>query len=109
LLGGIRYTVVSASPWTDDAGAQLGTVLSVSLSSPLSVTANLPGIRFAPDGSSYSELTIPAKVSGATTLTVLVDLRSHRVVSVMPPDSTLTETPQTKNATLTAPGGQNGS
>jgi hypothetical protein len=47
-----------------------------------------------------------ASISDATTLTVFVDLQSERVVSVMPPDSTLTELPG--NAHVTPSSGPNG-
>jgi hypothetical protein len=58
---------------------------------------------------SYSKLSIPAKVTGAMSLTVLVDLGLRQVVSIMPPDSTLSAVPGTSSVTVPAPGGPNGS
>ena len=66
----------------------------------------LPGVRFKLDGDSYVPLMLNAQVSGATTLTVFVDEQSRRVVSIMPPDSTLTEL--SVNPHFTPPGGPEG-
>lgn len=109
LLHGIAYRVVSISPWTDATGrAELGTVVDIRLDSPLTGTTRLPGVRFAPDGATYHRLTIPARVDGAMTLTLLVDLHSKQVVSAMPPDETLSATPDTRGL-YPAPGDANGS
>ena len=109
LLHGVGYRVESISPWTDATGrGELGTVVDIQLDAPLTTTARLPGVRFAPDGSTYRRLTIPAKVTGATTLRLLVDLHSRQVVSAMPPDATLSPTPDT-HGLYPAPGGEHGS
>jgi hypothetical protein len=109
LLHGTAYSVVSISPWTDASGrSELGTVVDVRLDAPLTATTRLPGIRFAPDGATYRSLTIPAKVTGATTLRLLVDLHAKQVVSAMPPDSTLSPAPDTVDL-YRAPGDANGS
>jgi hypothetical protein len=109
LLHGIGYRVVSISPWTDGTGrGELGTVVGIRLDAPLTATTRLPGVRFAPDGATYRRLTIPAKVTAATTLRLLVDLRSKQVVSAMPPDSALSATPDT-HGLYRAPGHANGS
>jgi hypothetical protein len=109
LLDGIAYDVVSISPWTDGTGrGELGTVVAIRLAAPLTATTGLPGVRFADDGTTYRTLTIPAKVSGATTLRLLVDLNSKQVVSAMPPDATLSATPDT-HGLYRAPGHENGS
>jgi len=109
LLHGIPYRVVSISPWTDATGdSQLGTVVDIQLDAPLTTTTRLPGVRFSPEGTRYGRLMIPANVTGATTMTLLVDLHSHQVVSAMPPDSTLSPAPGTVNL-YSAPGGPNGS
>ena len=76
------------------------------LDSPLTGSARLPGIRFNDNGKSYRQLMLNAAISDATTLTVFVDLQSQRVVSVMPPDATLTELPG--NAHITPSSGPNG-
>jgi hypothetical protein len=108
LLGGIPYRVVSTTPWTNATGdTQLGTMLNLQLLSPLSGSVRLPGVRFGADGTSYVGLSIPAQVTNATTLTVLVDLRSRQVVSAMPPDSTLAQAPGTVDM-FPAPGGPGG-
>ncbi|MGN6187492.1 MAG: hypothetical protein ACTHOE_01225 [Conexibacter sp.] len=109
LLHGVGYRVVSISPWTDATGAgQLGTVVDVQLDAPLTATTELPGVRFDADGTTYRELSIPVKVTGATTMTLLVDLHSRRVVSAMPPDATLAPTPAT-HGLFAAPGDRHGS
>lgn len=92
LLGKIGYTVVSSTPWEDNAGSsQLGTELTLKLNSPLNGVFRLPGVSFDSPSNprDYTPRMIPARVTGASTLTVLVDLGSHTVVSVLPPDSTL--------------------
>jgi len=92
ILGSTRFEVVDSAPWTNEGGDRLvGTSLELKLDSPLSGPVRLPAIRFNPGGASYRQLQLNARVDGATTLTVLVDQQSGRVVSVMPPDSTLTE------------------
>lgn len=107
ILGPIGYSVAASQPWmSQDGTKQLGTELDLKLNSPLSGSAQLPGVRFSDDGKSYSQLMLNAAINGATTLTVLVDLQSQRVVSVMPPDSTLTELPG--NAHITPTSGPNG-
>jgi hypothetical protein len=109
LLHGVGYHVVSISPWTDSAGrGELGTVVDVRLDAPLTGTTRLPGIRFTPDGTSYRRLVIPAKVTDATTLRLLIDLHAQQVVSAMPPDATLSATPDT-HGLYPAPGDANGS
>lgn len=109
LLQGIAYRVVSISPWTDATGrSELGTVVGIQLDAPLTATTRLPGVRFSPDGATYRRLAIPAKVTGATTLRLLVDLHSKQVVSAMPPDSTLSAAPDTRGL-YPAPGDANGS
>jgi hypothetical protein len=109
VLHGIPYRVVSISPWTDaTGGGELGTVVDVQLDAPLTATTRLPGVRFNPDGTTYRKLTIPAKVTDATTVRLLVDLHSEEVVSAMPPDSTLSATPDTVDL-YRAPGDANGS
>lgn len=109
LLHGIGYRVVSISPWADGTGrGTLGTVVDVQLDAPLTATTRLPGVRFSTDGTRYTRLTIPAQVTGATTLRLLVDLRSKQVVSAMPPDATLSPTPGT-HGLYPAPGGEHGS
>jgi hypothetical protein len=96
LLHGVGYRIASISPWTDATGdSELGTVVDVQLDAPLTVTTRLPGVRFNPDGTSYRKLTIPVKVTAATTMRLLVDLHSQQVVSAMPPESTLSPTPDT--------------
>ena len=88
ILGSTGFEVVASQPWTNEDGDRLvGTSLELKLDTPLSGSARLPGIRFNPGGSSYRQLQLNATVVGATTLTVLVDRQSGRVVSVMPPDS----------------------
>ncbi len=107
ILGPIGYRVADSQPWTSEDGATtLGTELDLDLDSPLSGPARLPGVRFNDNGKSYRQLMLNAAISGATTLTVFVDLQSQRVVSVMPPDSTLTELPG--NAHITPSSGPNG-
>jgi hypothetical protein len=92
ILGSTGFEVVDSEPWTNEGGDRLvGTSLELKLDSALSGPVRLPGIRFNPGGSSYRQLKLNARVDGATALTVLVDQQSGRVVSVMPPDSTLTE------------------
>ena len=109
LLHGIGYRVVSISPWTDASGrGELGTVVDIQLDAPLTTTTRLPGVRFTPDGVSYRRLAIPARVTDATTLRLLVDLHGKQVVSAMPPDETLSPTPSTPNL-FPAPGGEHGS
>lgn len=109
LLHGVGYRVASISPWTDGSGrGELGTVVDIQLDSPLTTTTRLPGVRFAPDGSSYTRLAISAKVTGATTLRLLVDLHAQQVVSAMPPDATLSPTPDT-HGLYPAPGDEHGS
>jgi hypothetical protein len=109
LLHGIAYRVVSISPWADGTGrGELGTVVDIRLDAPLTATTRLPGVRFSPDGTTYRRLAIPATVTGATTLRLLVDLRSKQVVSATPPDSTLSPTPDT-HGLYPAPGDANGS
>jgi hypothetical protein len=109
LLHGIAYDVVSISPWTDGTGrAALGTVVEIRLATPLTATTQLPGVRFGSDGATYRRLTIPAKVTDATTLRLLVDLNSKQVVSAMPPDAALSATPDT-HGLYRAPGHENGS
>jgi hypothetical protein len=102
IIGGIGYTVTASTPWEDNAGASvLGTQLTLQLDSPLSGTFQLPGVSFpssvdpSTDPRTYQELMVPLTVTGATTLTVLVDLGAHKVASVQPPQSTLTATPNT--------------
>jgi hypothetical protein len=107
ILGSIGYSVADSQPWMSEDGAtQLGTELDLNLDSPLSGPARLPGVRFNDNGKSYRQLMLNAAISGATTLTVFVDLQSQRVVSVMPPDSTLTEL--SGNAHITPSSGPNG-
>ncbi len=107
ILGSIGYSVADSQPWMSEDGAtQLGTELDLVLDSPLSGSARLPGVRFNDNGKSYRQLMLNAGISGATTLTVFVDLQSQRVVSVMPPDSTLTEL--SGNAHITPSSGPNG-
>jgi hypothetical protein len=107
VLGSIGYSVADSQPWMSEDGAtQLGTELDLKLDSPLSGPARLPGVRFNDNGKSYRQLMLNAAISGATTLTVFVDLQSQRVVSVMPPDSTLTEL--AGNAHITPSSGPNG-
>ena len=109
LLDGIGYRVTSITPWMDTAGSgQLGTVVAIQLDSPLTATTRLPGVRFAPDGSTYARISIPAQVTGATSMQLLVDLHSRQVVSAMPPDETLSPTPATRGV-YPAPGGAHGS
>jgi hypothetical protein len=109
LLGGIGYGIVSISPWTDTSGAgALGTVVDIRLDAPLTATTRLPGVRFTRDGTTYRRLTIPVNVTGATTLRLLVDLRAQQLVSVMPPDATLSPTPET-HGLYRAPGDAHGS
>jgi hypothetical protein len=107
ILGSVQYQVVGSQPWLNEAGDDvMGTELDLQLASPLSGPARLPGIRFNPDGKSYRQLMLNATISGATTLSVLVDLQSKRVVSVMPPDSTLSELPGNAHVTpASGPGG----
>ena len=107
ILGSIGYSVAHSQPWmTEDGATQLGTELDLELDSPLSGPARLPGVRFNDNGKSYRQLMLNAAISGATTLTVFVDLQSQRIVSVMPPDSTLTEL--AGNAHITPSSGPNG-
>jgi hypothetical protein len=109
VLHGIAYRIESISPWTDATGAsQLGTVVDIQLGSPLTAATRLPGVRFTAGGVTYTTLLIPAKVTGATTMRLLVDLRSKQVVSAMPPDATLSPTPDT-HGLYAAPGDKNGS
>lgn len=109
LLHGIAYRIESISPWTDaTGGSQLGTVVDIQLDSPLTATTRLPGVRFMPDGATYRRLTIPVTVADATTMRLLVDLRTQQVVSAMPPDSTLSATPDTRGL-YRAPNDANGS
>ena len=107
ILGPIGYSVADSQPWLSSDGAtQLGTELDLELDSPLSGPARLPGVRFNDNGKSYRQLMLNASISGATALTVFVDQQSQRVVSVMPPDSTLTEL--AGNAHVTPSSGPNG-
>jgi hypothetical protein len=107
IVGSIGYSVADSQPWmSEDGAAQLGTELDLKLDSPLSGPARLPGVRFNDNDKSYRQLMLNAAISGATTLTVFVDLQSQRVVSVMPPDSTLSELPG--NAHITPSSGPNG-
>jgi hypothetical protein len=107
ILGSTGYSVADSQPWLSEDGAtQLGTELELNLDSPLSGPARLPGVRFNDNGKSYRQLMLNAAISGATTLTVFVDLQSQRIVSVMPPDSTLTEL--AGNAHITPSSGPNG-
>jgi hypothetical protein len=107
VVGSIGYSVAGSQPWMSEDGAtQLGTELDLKLDSPLTGSARLPGIRFNDNGKSYRQLMLNAAISDATTLTVFVDLQSQRVVSVMPPDATLTELPG--NAHITPSSGPNG-
>jgi hypothetical protein len=107
VVGSIGYSVADSQPWMSEDGAtELGTELDLNLDSPLSGPARLPGVRFNDNGKSYRQLMLNAAINGATTLTVFVDLQSQRVVSVMPPDSTLTELPG--NAHITPSTGPNG-
>jgi hypothetical protein len=109
LLHGIAYRVESVSPWTDATGHnQLGTVVDIQLDSPLTTTTRLPGVRFAADGTTYTKLLIPVRVTDATTLRLLVDLHAQQVVSVTPPDATLSPTPDT-HGLYRAPGDAHGS
>lgn len=109
VVHGIPYRVTSISPWTDATGtSNLGTAVDVQLDAPLTVTTQLPGVRFNPDGTTYRQLTIPAHVTDATTLRLLVDLNTKRVVSAMPPDATLSPTPDT-HGLYRAPGDAHGS
>lgn len=109
VLHGIAYRVESVSPWTDAAGeGQLGTVVEIRLDRPLTATARLPGVRFDAGGATYRRLLIPAKVTGATTMRLLVDLRSQQIVSAMPPDAALSPTPDT-HGLYAAPGDRHGS
>jgi hypothetical protein len=109
VLHGIPYRITSISPWTDAAGGGvLGTVVEIRLDSPLTATTRLPGVRFNPDGASYRQLTIPVQVTAATTMRLLVDLRSQQLVSAMPPDATLSPTPDT-HGLYRAPGDAHGS
>jgi hypothetical protein len=109
LLHGTAYRVMSISPWTDAAGrGELGTVIDIRLDAPLTATTRLPGVRFASDGATYKRLMIPAKVTDATRLRLLVDLHAKQVVSAMPPDATLSAAPGTR-ALYPAPGDANGS
>jgi hypothetical protein len=107
ILGSTGYSVADSQPWmSEDGETQLGTEVDLNLDSPLSGPARLPGVRFNDNGNSYRHLMLNAAISGATTLTVFVDLQSQRVVSVMPPDSTLTEL--SGNAHITPSSGPNG-
>ena len=107
ILGSTGYSVADSQPWLSEDGAtRLGTELELNLDSPLSGPARLPGVRFNDNGKSYRQLMLNAAISDATTLTVFVDLQSQRVVSVMPPDSTLTEL--AGNAHTTPSSGPNG-
>jgi hypothetical protein len=107
ILGSIAFQVTGSQPWFNSAGDQLiGTELDLRLSAPLSGAERLPGVRFNADGSAYRQLMLNARVTDASTMTVFVDLRSKRVVSAMPPDSTLTELPGNQHFTPT--GGPNG-
>jgi hypothetical protein len=109
LLHGVGYRIESVAPWTAATGrGELGTVVDVRLDAPLTATTRLPGARFTPDGTSYRKLTIPARVTGATTLRLLVDLHAQQVVSAMPPDATLSPTPDT-HGLYAAPGDAHGS
>jgi hypothetical protein len=107
ILGSIGYSVADSQPWMSEDGAtQLGTELDLKLDSPLSGSARLPGVRFNDNGKSYRQLMLNAAINDATTLTVFVDLQSRRIVSVMPPDSALTEL--SGNAHVTPSSGPNG-
>jgi hypothetical protein len=109
LLGGIRYRVVSIAPWTNESGdTRLGTVVHLQLLSSLNASTSLPGVRFNPDGTTFVQLMIPVKVTDANTLRVLIDLRTHQVVSAMPPDSALSPVAGTNNVVV-ATGGSGGS
>jgi hypothetical protein len=109
VLHGIAYRVESISPWTDATGdRQLGTVVDVRLDTPLTATTRLPGVRFSADGATYRRLLIPAQVTGATTMRLLVDLHARQVVSAMPPDATVSPTPDT-HGLYAAPGDRHGS
>ena len=107
LLGSTQFEVVDSQPWlTGDGSRRLGTELDLKFDAPLSGAVRLPGVRFKLDGDSYVPLMLNAQISGATTLTVFVDEQSRRVVSIMPPDSTLTEL--SVNPHFTPPGGPEG-
>jgi len=109
VLHGIPYRVTSISPWTDATGSGvLGAAVDIQLDAPLTATTQLPGVRFDPDGVTYRQLTIPVKVTAATTMRVLVDLHTQQVVSAMPPDATLSPTPAT-HGLYRAPGDAHGS
>ena len=109
ILQGIPYRVTSISPWTDaTGGGVLGTAVDIQLDSPLTATTDLPGVRFDPDGATYRQLTIPVHVTGATTFRLLVDVDARQVVSAMPPDATLSPTPDT-HGLYRAPGDAHGS
>src|SRR5690349_223273 len=63
ILGPIGYSVAASQPWmSEDGTKQLGTELDLKLNSPLSGSAQLPGVRFSGDGSSYSQLMLNAAV-----------------------------------------------
>jgi len=105
ILDSIDYSVADSQPWlSSDGETQLGTELDLELDSPLSGPARLPGVRFNDNGKSYRHLMLNAAVSGATTLTVFVDLQSQRVVSVMPPDSTWRATRSASSKSMARPG-----
>ena len=107
VLGSTSFQVVDSQPWlTGDGSRLLGTELDLKLDAPLSGAVRLPGVRFKLDGDSYVPLMLNAQISGATTLTVFVDEQSRSVVSIMPPDSTLTEL--SVNPHFTPPGGPEG-
>jgi len=109
ILQGIPYRITSISPWTDASGGSvLGTAVDIRLDSPLTATTELPGVRFDPDGVTYRQLRIPVHVTAATSFTLLVDVGTKRVVSAMPPDATLSPTPDT-HGLYRAPGDAHGS
>jgi hypothetical protein len=95
IVGSIGYSVAASTPWEDGIGAtNLGTMIDLKLASPLSGIFNFPGVQFT-SPTTYTKLSVPGAVSGVTTLTVLVDLRTKAVVSVEPPEGSVTATPNT--------------
>jgi hypothetical protein len=107
LLAGVRATVERPDPWGGNGDRDIGAVFRIHLLDKLYVKqTSIPVADFPSDGSdAYRALHQTVSINGATGLTVFVDLRSRRVVWVMPTPTGSEGPPPTSIPPYTLPSG----